>query len=355
MQLQKEAFGKHPNGENINLYTLKNDNGLSVSITNYGGIVVSLFVPDKNGTAEDITLGFDKLDQYIENNDPYMGAIIGRFGNRIANGKFQINGIDYNFPKNNGKNTLHGGLKGFDKVIWEVEELDSRNDYTGIKLSYLSKDMEEGFPGNLKVEVVYSLNNENEFKIEYFAETDKNTHCNLTNHAYFNLKGAGNGNILDHKITIKADNFTPVNENMIPLGTLQRVSSTPFDFREPMKIGERIEEDHQQLKLGTGYDHNFVIKNSGEEISLAAEVEEPISGRLMEVYTSEPGIQFYTGNFLGGIKGKKHKIYEDRFGFCLETQHFPDSPNQPSFPSTLLEPGEKYESTTIYKFSLTEN
>nr|MBX2842906.1 galactose mutarotase [Flammeovirgaceae bacterium] len=218
-----------------------------------------------------------------------------------------------------------------------------------------SKDMEEGFPGNLKVDVIYSLNNQNELKIEYLAETDKNTHCNLTNHSYFNLKGAGNGDVLDHKIAISAENFTPVDENMIPIGTLQKVSSSPFDFRELTRIGERIDENDEQLKLGNGYDHNFVIKNSGEEISLAAEVVEPISGRVLEVYTSEPGIQFYTGNFLGGIKGKKHKVYENRFGFCLETQHFPDSPNQPSFPSTLLEPEEKYESTTIYKFGLTEN
>jgi aldose 1-epimerase len=347
-RIEKRAFGKTADGAAVDLYTLTNANGVEAGITNYGGIVVSLKTPDRSGKLSDIVLGYDALDGYLAKT-PYFGSIVGRYGNRIAKGRFKLDGKEYKLAVNNGENHLHGGLKGFDKVVWEAQELQSDGG-VGLQLRYLSKDGEEGYPGNLSTTVVYTLTNDNELKIQYSATTDKKTVVNLTNHTYFNLAGAGD--ILQHELTIFADRFTPVDKNLIPTGELKSVKGTPLDFTQSTAIGARIAQPDEQLKLAGGYDHNFALNHDPGSLALAARVYEPTTGRVLEAYTTEPGTQFYTGNFLdGSITGKGGQVYQKRSGFCLETQHFPDSPNQPNFPSTALEPGKKYETTTVYKFS----
>jgi aldose 1-epimerase len=350
LSITEEPFGSAPDGKSIQLYTLTNAAGMKVQITNYGGIIKSLTVPDRNGVFADVVLGYDRLDQYVKSN-PFFGALIGRYGNRIAAGKFSLNGETYTLAVNNGVNHLHGGIKGFDKVVWDAKT-EQTEQAVSLKLSYLSKDGEEGYPGNLHVQVTYSLTNDNELQISYQATTDKPTVCNLTNHSYFNLKDGGASPILDHVLQIDADRYTPVDATLIPTGDLVPVEGTPFDFRQPTAIGARINDDNEQLKNGGGYDHNFVLNSKMGELRLAVTVTEPTMGRVMQVYTTEPGVQFYSGNFLdGSITGKKGIVYQKRSGLCLETQHFPDSPNQPDFPTTTLNPGETYQSKTVYKFS----
>jgi aldose 1-epimerase len=345
-----EEFGKTPAGEAVQIYTLTNAQGMEARITNYGGIVVSLKTPDRNGAFADVVLGHDTLDGYFQNS-PYFGALIGRYGNRIAKGEFALDGKTYTLAKNNGPNSLHGGTKGFDQVVWKAEPLNSE-DGPALSLTYVSADGEEGYPGTLNVKVVYTLTNDNALRIEYEATTDKKTVLNLTNHSYFNLKDAGATPILDHVLMINADRYTPVDATLIPTGELAPVEGTPFDFRQPTAIGTRIDDDNQQLKFGMGYDHNFVLTRSADGLSLAATVSEPTTGRRMEVLTTQPGVQFYTGNFLDGtITGKGGTKYQQRTALCLETQHFPDSPNQPEFPSAVLEPGQTYQATTLYRFS----
>ncbi len=349
--ITKTHWGSLPSGEEIHLYTLRNSNGLEAAITNYGGRVVTLKTPDRDGNFEDIVLGFDDLEGYLGNN-PYFGALLGRYGNRIANGEFTLHGRTYKLARNNGQNSLHGGLKGFDKVAWSAREI-SRPDAPGLELNYLSKDGEEGYPGNLTVKVTYTLADSNELRIDYDATTDKDTVLNLSNHSYFDLRGQRAGKILEHRVMINADRFTPVNANLIPTGELKSVEGTPFDFRKSSAIGARIDEPDEQLGYGEGYDHNFVLNRTGAGPSLAARVSDPGSGRVLEVLTTQPGVQFYTGNHLDGtIRGKAGTVYGPRFGFCLETQHFPDSPNQPNFPSTELKPGQRYQETTIFRFSV---
>ncbi len=333
----------------MNTYTLTNNNGLSAKITNYGGIVMSLLVPDRSGQLADVVLGFDAPEEYL-NPHPYFGALIGRYGNRIANGKFSLNGVEYTLAQNNGPNSLHGGLTGFDKVLWQATPLDTPSG-PALELTYLSRDGEEGYPGNLSVKVVYTLTHQNELRLDYWASTDQDTVVNLTHHSYFNLAGAGQGDILGHELMLQADQFTPVDATLIPTGELRPVAGTPFDFTRPTPIGQRINQADEQLKFGLGYDHNWVLNHSDGSLALAARASESGSGRVMEVWTTEPGIQFYSGNFLdGSIVGKGGKAYQQRAGFCLETQHFPDSPNQPNFPSTVLRAGQTYTSTTVYKF-----
>ena len=347
--ITKETFGKTADGQNVDLYTIRNARGFEAKITNYGGIVVSLRVPDRNGKFADVVLGFNDFDSYLKN-DPYLGAIIGRYGNRIAKGRFTLNGAVYQLAVNNGENHLHGGIKGFDKVVWTGVARSTKGG-PEIVLTYLSKDGEEGYPGNLKVTVVYRLTN-NDLRIDYTATTDKDTVTNLTHHSYFNLAGEGNGDILNHLVTINANRFIPTDPGSIPTGELRSVAGTPFDFLKATAIGARINDDEEQLKLGRGYDHTFVINGNPGRLRLAATAYEQTSGRVMQVWTTEPGVQFYTGNFLDGtLTGKSGKIYPRRSGFCLETQHYPDSPNQPSFPTTTLKKGATYKSTTIYRFS----
>lgn len=351
LSVTSKVFGETPEGTAF-LYTLTNKNGMEVSISNYGGIVTAIKVPDKNGVLADVVLGFDSLSGYRSSANPYFGGIIGRYGNRIAKGQFSIDGKKYTLATNDNTNHLHGGLKGFDKVIWESRE-SSGGDSKGVALTYMSKDMEEGYPGNLQVKVFYLLNNQNELMIRYEANTDKPTICNLTNHTYFNLAGEGNGDILGHEIKIDADWMTPVNKSLIPTGKLVAVKGTPFDFRIFKPIGKDIEAKDTQIKYGNGYDHNFVLGVSKGRRKRVATVIEPVSGRRMEVLSEEPGVQFYTGNFLDGtIAGKNGHKYDFRTGFCLETQHYPDSPNQEKFPSTLLMPSESYKTSTIYRFSV---
>jgi aldose 1-epimerase len=347
-KIEKQPFGKTENLTPVDLYTLTNDKGVEARITTYGGIVVSLKVPDRNARLGDVVLGYENLEGYLTNSS-YFGALIGRYGNRIAKGSFQLGGTPYQLAQNNGDNHLHGGVVGFDKVIWKAKELWGE-DEVGLQLTYLSHDGEEGYPGNLSVTVVYTLTNNNELKIDYSATTDKKTIANLTNHSYFNL--AGKGDILGHELMLKADRFTPVDKGLIPTGELSSVEGTPMDFTTPTAIGARINQNDEQLIYGLGYDHNWVLNNSGGKLALAAKIFEPTSGRVMKVYTTQPGIQFYSGNFLdGSITGKNGEIYYKHFGFCLETQHFPDSPNHSNFPSTSLNPGQRYKQTTIYKFS----
>jgi aldose 1-epimerase len=349
--LKKQLFGKTANGQEIDLYTLTNKSGVEIGIINRGGTVVSIRVPDRSGKPGDIALGFDSLDGYLKD-IPYFGALVGRYGNRIAKGRFKLNGVEYKLAVNNGENHLHGGLQGFDKTVWNAKDV-SEGPLPRLELTYLSKDGEEGYPGNLSVTVVYSLTDANELRIDYSATTDKDTVVNLTNHTYFNLAGAGEGDILGHVLTLYADRFTPVDKGLIPTGELRSVEGTPFDFRKPTPIGARIDAKDQQIQFGGGYDHNFVLNSAGGSLALAARVEEPKTGRVLEVLTTEPGIQFYTGNFLDGtLTGKGGKTYLKRYGFCLETQHFPDSPNHPKFPSTELKPGGKYQTTTVYRFSV---
>ncbi len=347
----KESYGKTSTGENVDLYTLRNTKGVEAKITNYGGILVSLKVADRNGKFDDVVLGFNDLDSYLTKNDPYMGALIGRYGNRIAKGRFTLNGVEYKLAVNNGENHLHGGIKGFDKVVWTGREMKTPAG-PAVVLTYLSKDGEEGYPGNLNVRVVYTLTNNNEIKIDYSATTDKDTVTNLTHHSYFNLAGEGNGDILNHVVTINANRFVPTDAGSIPTGELKNVAGTPFDFLKATAIGARINQDDEQLKFGNGYDHTWVINGRPGTMRLAAEAYEATSGRVMQVWTTEPGVQFYTGNFLNGtLTGKSGKVYARRNGFCFETQHYPDSPNHPSFPTTTLKKGQTYKSTTIYRFS----
>lgn len=354
MSISKESFGTTEDGKEVFLYTLKNANDAVVKIINYGATIVSVVVPDKNGNMGDVVLGFDNLKDY-EEKSPYFGCVVGRYGNRIKEGKITLEGKEYTFAINNGPNHLHGGLKGFDKQVWEAEEFENE-DGVGLKLFYLSADGEEGYPGNLTVKVTYTLTNINELKIDYEATTDKITVLNLTNHTYFNLKDAGKSDILSHKIKINTDGFTPTDENLIPTGEIMPVEGTPMDFREFHTIGERIDDDFEALNYGGGYDHNYVLDAEDKgEMKLAVEVVEPETGRTLKTYTEEPGVQFYAGNFLdGSFSGKGGAVIEKRHGFCLETQHFPDSPNNPQFPTTELKPGEKYTSTTIYEFGVQE-
>jgi aldose 1-epimerase len=348
-KMTQQAFGKTADGTPATLYTMTNKNGMQVAITNYGGTVVSIKVPDRKGTIADVTHGYDDAAGY-ETGKAYFGGTIGRYGNRIAHGTFSIDGVQYALPKNDGENTLHGGLMGFNKVFWTVKDI-SGNGPVALQLDYVSKDGEEGFPGKLTVRVIFTLTDSDELKINYAATTDKKTVLNLTNHTYFNL--GGSGTILEEELMLAADKFTPVDKGLIPTGVLQPVAGTPFDFRKPMVIGSRIGDDEEQLKFGRGYDHNWVLNSKGSaKPSLVATVFDTKSGRKMEVWTTEPGIQFYTGNFLDGtIKGKGGTPYVLRSALCLETQHFPDSPNHPSFPTTELLPGAKFSSETIYKFS----
>lgn len=348
--VKKESYGKTANGTSVDLFTLTNSRGIEVRVTNFGGIITSLRVPDKNGKLADIVLGFDNLDGYLENK-PYFGAIIGRYANRIANGKFTLDGHEYTLAKNNGPNSLHGGLKGFNKVVWQAEPFRNQQG-TGVNLSYTSKDGEEGYPGNLHVKVSYTLTDKNELIINYEPTTDKATPLNLTQHTYFNLAGEGNGDVLGHEVQLNADRFTPVDNNLIPTGELRAVKGTPLDFTQPFAIGARINDPYEQLVIAHGYDHNFVVNRKDDSLQNAARVREPKSGRVLEVYTTEPGIQLYSANFLDGtIVGKHGYAYKQREAFCLETQHFPDSPNHPGFPSTILRPGKTFHSRTVFKFS----
>ena len=350
--VKMSTFGKMPDGQTIELYTLTNTKGMQVAITNYGGRVVSLWAPDRNGKMGDVVLGFDDLNGYLGNN-PYFGALIGRYENRIGDAKFTLNGVEYKLPQNDGKNSLHGGAEGFDRRVWTAREV--RGPHPGLELTFLSKDGEEGYPGNLKVKVVYSLTQDNGLQIDYTATTDKDTVLNLTNHAYFNLAGEGNGDILRQEMMIVAHRFTPIDTTLIPTGELRSVEHTPFDFRKPTPIGARINATDEQIGFGKGYDHNFVLTRTGGGLNLAARVIDPDSGRVLEVLTTQPGIQFYTGNFLdGSLHGKGGHTYVQRSAFCLETQHFPDSPNKASFPSTELKSGQTYHETTVYKFSVSK-
>jgi len=350
MFIKKEFFGNTPDLIPVDLYTLINTNGMKVKIITYGAIVQSLEVPDSEGNLEDIVLGYDTLEEYVTNN-PYFGCIVGRYGNRIGKGKFTLDGKEYTLAKNNGENHLHGGIKGFDKVVWKGERVvDTKS--VGVKLTYYSPDGEEGYPGNLTTSLTYKITNDNELILEYHATTDKKTVVNLTHHGYFNLSGQGGETILDHKLMFNADKFTPVDAGLITTGELRDVKGTPFDFTEATKIGARIDADNQQLKYGGGYDHNWVLNREGDGLELAARLTEETSGRVMEIYTTEPGIQFYCGNFLDGtITGKEDRVYKYRSVAVLETQHYPDSPNRPEFPSVELNPDEVYETQTIYKFS----
>ena len=351
---EQGTFGQMPDGTPIEKYTLKNSNGVQATIITYGGILQALVVPDKNGKGEDIVLGFDDVDGYIKNGNVYFGATIGRFGNRIAGGRFELDGNTYQIPQNDGSNALHGGPEGFDTKVWKAKP-SNQDDSVGVELSYVSADGEMGFPGTLTTHVTYSLNEDNELRIEYRATTDKPTVLNLTNHAYFNLAGAGNGTILDQVATLHASHYTPVTEKLIPTGELAPVAGTPMDFLKPTPFGQHIKDDHQQLKYAEpkqgGFDFNWVLDTEGDVSKLAAEVSDPKTGRVLQLYTSEPGVQLYTSNFLdGSIKGKGGKTYPHWSGFTLETQHFPDAPNQPNFASTRLDPGQTYTQTSIYKF-----
>ena len=349
-RIQKEPFGQTSDGEAVDLYTLTNANGIEMEVTNYGGIVTALRVPGRDGERADVVLGYDALDGYLERN-PFFGALVGRYGNRIAGGTFTLDDSTYTLATNNGPNHLHGGVRGFDKRVWQAEPFEDSTG-VGLVLTYTSPDGEEGYPGTLEARVTYTLTDSNEVVFDYHATTDKATPVNLTQHTYFNLAGHGAGDILDHEILINAEGFTPVDSTLIPLGEIADVEGTPFDFSEPTAIGLRIEDGDEQLERAGGYDHNLVLGEAGE-MKLAARVYEPTSGRVMEVRTTEPGVQFYTGNFLdGSITGKDGAVYEQRAGFCLETQHFPNSPNQPSFPSTILRPGEEYTSRTVYRFDV---
>lgn len=349
--ITKESFGKTADGQSVDIYTLTNRHGMKARITNYGGIVVSLTAPDRDGKYADVVLGYNDLDSYLKPPFPYFGALIGRYGNRIAKGRFTLNGVEYKLAVNNGENSLHGGLKGFDKVVWTASEVRSAAG-PALDLKYLSKDGEEGYPGNLSVDVVYTLTNNDELKIDYRATTDKDTVLNLTHHGYFNLAGEGNGDILNHRLVLKANRFLPTDAGAIPTGELRNVAGSPFDFLKMTAMGAHINDENEQIKIGNGYDHTWVINGLMGKLRQAAIVFEPTTGRMMEVWTTEPGVQFYTGNYLDGTAvGKSGKPYQRRNGFCLETQHYPDSPNHPKFPTTTLKKGQTFRSTTVYKFS----
>ncbi len=348
-EMQKEDYGTTSDGEKVAQYTLTNENGMEVKIITYGGRITSLKAPNKNDEFENVVLGFDSLEQYTKDN-PFFGALIGRFGNRIANGKFALDGEEYTLAQNDGQNHLHGGEKGFDKVVWTVDDASANS----LSLSYISEDMEEGYPGTLETTVVYTLTEDNALEVDYNATTDKKTVLNLTQHAYFNLSGDFSETILDHKIEINADEFLPVNETLIPTGELKDVAGTPFDFREAKTVEQHIEEKNEQLERGKGYDHCWVLNEQDSGMRFAASAYHEESGRMLEVHTNEPGIQFYSGNFLDGTlpQADGEGNYGHRSGFCLETQHYPDSPNQEGFPSVVLEPGETYTSKTSFKFSV---
>ncbi|MDO5571789.1 MAG: aldose epimerase family protein [Bacteroidales bacterium] len=349
--IPEKAFEATIDGKPVKLYTLQNNTGITMQVTNFGGRVVSLFTPDKNGNYEDIVLGYENLDRYVHNTgERFLGATIGRFGNRIAKGHFELDGQEYNLSAWSNGQCLHGGDKAFDMVVWNVDSVTPNSIY----FSYLSPDMEEGFPGNLDVKMVYSLSDDGSFKVEHYATTDKATPVNLTHHSFFNFHGEGKGSINDHIMMINADSIVPVDSDLIPFGKLAAVENTPFDFRKPTEIGLRVDNDDEQLKLGHGYDHCFVINRKADnDLELACSVLEPTSGRYMEVYTTEPGVQFYGGNFFDGSSvGKTNDPLKHRESFALETQHYPDSPNQPEFPTTILQPGEKYSHVCVYKFGV---
>ena len=356
----KELWGTSSiNGKTAQLFTLTNRNGMTAKITDYGATVVSLTAPDRNGNFADVVLGYNTLQDYVTpGKSHYFGTIAGRYANRIAGGKFTLDGKEHSLHINNGPNSLHGGKQGFDKVLWTAEPVQAPPGGQAIKMTYVSHDGEEGYPGTLKLSVIYVLGPDNALHIAFHGTTDKATVLNPTNHSYFNLKGEGQGDILGHVLTLSASTMTPVNEHMIPTGAITPVAGTPFDFTKPHTIGERVGADNEQLKLGGGYDHNFILDRKDADLMLAARVEEPTTGRVMEVLTTEPGIQLYIGNFLPKVDdptnpmtGKSGKKYTYRGGFCLETQHYPDSPNQPTFPSTVLKPGQVFVSTTVYRFS----
>ena len=348
--VEESAFGQLPDGRAVSLYTLTNSAGMQVKITNYGGIVTTILTPDRDGNLGDVALGYDNLDAYLAGS-PYFGCITGRYANRIAKGQFTLDGETYTLATNNGPNHLHGGEEGFDKKLWDAEAFENESG-VGVKMTYVSPDGEEGYPGTLTSTVTYTLTEDNSLQIDYEATTDKATVINLTNHTYFNLKDAGASPILDHELIIHADRYVPTDETNIPLGELRDVTASPFDFRTATIIGARIEQEDVQLTNGFGYDHNYVLNRSGDDLSLAAEVYEPTTGRLMEVLTTEPGVQLYTGNHLdGSLTGKDDITYERRTGLCLETQHYPDSPNQPEYPSVVLNPDDTYRSSTVYRFS----
>ena len=350
MSIATEPFGQTPDGQAVDLFTLKNAGGCEVKITNYGGIVVSLTARDRAGALDDVVLGYETLAEYLADT-PYFGAIVGRYGNRIGGATFTLDSVAYPLAANDGPNSLHGGLKGFDKVLWRARAVEGDGS-DAVELEYLSADGEEGYPGNLSVKVVYTWTDANELRIDYTAGTDRRTVVNLTNHSYFNLAGAGSGDNLAHEMQILAERFTPVDATLIPTGELRSVRGTPMDFTQPVAIGERIGDDDEQLALGGGYDHNWVLDGADGSLALAARVHEPTTGRVLEVLTTEPGVQFYAGNFLDGHHvGKGGRPYVYRGALCLETQHFPDSPNHPEFPSTVLPAGETYRQSTVYRLS----
>lgn len=343
--IEKTKYGVTSDGNEVSLYKLTNKNGIKVLLTDFGATIISILTPDKSGQLNDIVLGFDNLDGYLKN-EPYFGGIVGRYANRIANATFTLNNKTYRLVKNNGNNSLHGGVKGFNKVLW----ICTNNTESSVEFFYLSNDGEEGYPGDLSVWVNYSLSDNNELTIEYKAMVNEDTILNLTNHTYFNLSGENNGSILKHKVVINADKFVPVDDSSIPTGKLASIIGTPMDFRIETEIGDRIYDDYDQLKIGLGYDNSWSLDNTGNLV-MAARVIDQLSGRKLEVYTTEPGVQFYTGNNLGKTIGKKGVLYQRFGGFCLECQHFPDSPNHPNFPTTTLKSGQEYRQTTIYKFT----
>ncbi|GAC1446164.1 MAG: galactose mutarotase [Pyrinomonadaceae bacterium] len=349
-RIEKQTFGKLADGTPVDIYTLTNRRGAQARIITYGAIVASLTVPDRRGQLADVTLGYDDLESYVA--DPsYFGGIAGRYANRIAKGRFTLNGVEYTLAQNNNGNHLHGGIRGFMKAVWDATGGTNANG-AYVRLSYLSKDGEEGYPGNLTTRVTYTLTNDNALRIDYRATTDKETVLNLTNHSYFNLAGAGAGSVFDHELMINANRFTPIDAGSIPTGELRRVRGTPLDFTRPTRIGARIESTDEQMRFATGYDYNYVLNKKAGALALAAEVYEPTSGRVMQVLTTQPGVQFYSGNFLKDVKGKAGNIYRQREAFCLEAEHFPDSPNKSQFPSTRLRPGATFRQTTIYKFTV---
>jgi aldose 1-epimerase len=345
--IQEASFKGMHNGKPTGLYTLKNKNGLTAQIMNYGAIIVSIYVPDRNGNLADIVQGYDTIQEYTQGNGPYMGAVCGRCANRIAKGKFTLADKQYTLAANNGPNHLHGGITGFSKVVWDVMKVSSDQ----VQLEYVSRDMEEGYPGNLKVSVTYSLTGNNELRLDYLATTDKTTIIALASHSYFNLAGEGSGSIYDQELMINGSLFTPTDETSVPTGEIRSVIGTPLDFTISKKIGRDIDQEYDQLKFGAGYDQNWVLRHRTGTLGLAAVAHDPLSGRVMEVYTTQPGVQLYTANWIDGEKGKGGKKYGRRWAFCLETQHFPDGINHPHFPSTILNPGEEYRHSCVHKFS----
>jgi aldose 1-epimerase len=350
-RVTQAPFGRLPDGTVIDGYTIRNPRGTTMHVMTYGATITALRTADRQGHFDDIVLGFDSVEGYLDD-PPYFGAIVGRYANRIAKGRFTLNGHTYQLPINNGPNSLHGGTRGFDKVVWRATPFENDSS-AGLVLTHVSPDGDNGYPGRVEVRVTYTLTDSDELIVDYGATTSKATPINLSQHSYFNLSGDGTRDILDHVLELEASHYTPVDSTLIPTGELAPVEGTPFDFRTPTPIGERIEQANQQLQFGRGYDHNFVLDRSGAPLSHAARVVEPTTGRMLDIYTDQPGVQFYSGNFLDGtIKGKGGKVYRHRYGFCLETQHYPDSPNHPNFPSTILRPGEKFVSRTVFRFGV---